>query len=559
MRNLLSIGMICFCLSFVSFAVRADDDDVSFEEDLPLVELHGYYRFRADLFDNFDLNQSDHNSNHGFPEPLTEYNDATRRGANTIAGANMRFRIDPTVNIHKNVRIFATIDMLDNLVLGSTPDSYPFPGDAGLGAFSQTQVPPASGVNSLKDSIQVKRIWGEIKTPLGVFRVGRMGSQWGMGLLANAGNKYDDDYGDSVDRVMFITGYPAWDLYVVPAMDWVNEGPTSARHETPQGQPFDLDQLDDANQYILAVVRKQSDEDIKKDLEKRGWALNGGMYNVFRKQVLAIESWSYDNEVRDSTWSKVEKDPSVIDPRNAELWVHDIWARLDVGRLAFIDKIKLEVEGVWLHGDIGSYEPNTGMISNPKPVEINQIGFVGDLEAGMFDQSLKVGFQVGYASGDMHSGFGVYPFYDSQKDDDDHDGKREINNFRFDPDYHVDLILWREIIGTVTDAIYFKPRVQYELVPGLGAKAAWIYSMAEKAHSTPSAGYGEKPLPNASNSLGLEMDVSLFYHADEGYDVDLEYGVLFPFDGMERRGPGRRYINGPDPAQTIQFRVTWHF
>ena len=53
-----------------------------------------------------------------------------------------------------------------------------------LTAFSQGQIPPSDGFNALKDSILVKRVWGEVMTPLGLLRFGRMGSQWGLGLLA---------------------------------------------------------------------------------------------------------------------------------------------------------------------------------------------------------------------------------------------------------------------------------------------------------------------------------------------------------------------------------------
>ena len=34
---------------------------------------------------------------------------------------------------------------------------------------------------------------------------------------------------------------------------------------------------------------------------------------------------------------------------------------------------------------------------------------------------------------------------------------RTVDNFRFHPDYHIDQILFREIIGTITDAIYIRP------------------------------------------------------------------------------------------------------
>ena len=40
---------------------------------------------------------------------------------NTQLGANMRFRLNPELHISDNLRVMSQIDMLDNLVLGSTP------------------------------------------------------------------------------------------------------------------------------------------------------------------------------------------------------------------------------------------------------------------------------------------------------------------------------------------------------------------------------------------------------------------------------------------------------
>ena len=55
----------------------------------------------------------------------------------TLAGANMRFRLEPTINISEDVRIMAQIDMLDNLILGSTPDGYPMSMYYPMVGFSQ--------------------------------------------------------------------------------------------------------------------------------------------------------------------------------------------------------------------------------------------------------------------------------------------------------------------------------------------------------------------------------------------------------------------------------------
>ena len=66
----------------------------------------------------------------------------------------------------------------------------------------------ASGLET--DSIALRRAWVEFKVPVGVMRVGRMPSNWGMGLLANDGNGHDDLFGDNqnyttYDRVLFAT------------------------------------------------------------------------------------------------------------------------------------------------------------------------------------------------------------------------------------------------------------------------------------------------------------------------------------------------------------------
>ena len=40
---------------------------------------------------------------------------------------------------------------------------------------------------------------------------------------------------------------------------------------------------------------------------------------------------------------------------------------------------------------------------------------------------------------------------------------RTVDNFRFHPDYRIDRILFREIIGTVTDAVYLRPHARATL------------------------------------------------------------------------------------------------
>jgi uncharacterized protein (TIGR04551 family) len=136
----------------------------------------------------------------------------------------------------------------------------------------------------------------------------------------------------------------------------------------------------------------------------------------------------------------------------------------------------------------------------------------------------------GYASGDPAPGFGAFPQPGEQPappgaldgPQANPPGDRTVDNFRFHPDFHIDQILFREIIGTVTDAIYLRPHARATLLRvGTGALefgAALIASWAVCPTSTPS---GQRP-------LGVELDPELRYASRDGFAATLDYGVLFP-------------------------------
>ena len=100
-----------------------------------------------------------------------------------------------------------------------------------------------------------------------------------------------------------------------------------------------------------------------------------------------------------------------------------------------------------------------------------------------------------------------------------------VDNFRFHPDYHVDLILWRELVGTITDALYVRPAVRLRPGGGFSAELALVYSRCLEATSAPG---GEAP-------LGVETDLVLRYRSPDGFVASLEYGVLLPLAGLDNR------------------------
>lgn len=503
-------------------ANRALEEEFRLEErrKLELLEFDGYFRIRPDLLYNFDLDRgADPGGQYLFPPPLI---DGVRPGNEepnqSLASADMRLRIEPTLNVSEDLQIKAQIDVFDNLVLGSTPE-----GGFGLSEripmnfFSRSQIPPEGQRNAPYDAIRVKRLWGEVMTPFGQLRAGRMGSHWGLGILANDGNCFDCDHGDTADRVMFVT--KVFDHYVVPIVDFVSEGPTTASAFDSYGQFFDREQLDDARQYILSIAKRDSDIEIARKLAANQNVINYGLYFIYRTQQY------------DAPRSALLGEEIGFVPRDAVVYIPDVWFKFVTGKL----RIELELVGVF--GSIGNSAPTPELATRPTEnaaLSLLQGGAVLQADYKILD-NLLAGVEVGFASGDKAPGMGNRPgrgpgapgSIDGQQFN-IAGGDLDITNFRFNRDYRVDLILWRNILNGVTDAIYVKPSVKYEVRDGLNLMANVIYSRAVYASSTPSAAPGRAGDPN----LGVEIDAGASYVTEDGFVATLWYGVLFPLPGL---------------------------
>jgi uncharacterized protein (TIGR04551 family) len=303
----------------------------------PVVQLHGYFRTRAELFQNLGLGRhgsvfQGNDPQYLAPLPLDQsYAPVFNPGVSvnkcgpagtqvcydeTESDANMRLRLDPEISISDNLRIVSEIFALDNVVLGSTPDAYamqpatqqttapaantvrppayqsvgynPY---APIGFLSSTQGPPTAGVNSLQNSINVQRVWGEYRTPVGQLLFGRMPGQWGLGILENSGDGLDSDYQTTLDRIMFVTGIKSMDLFVGGAWDYVSTGPTNATaYNLYGGQPYDVCNLCNVNEWAAFVAHKTNPEIQRLDLARGDLVVNGGLYTKFRSQDLDVQT-----------------------------------------------------------------------------------------------------------------------------------------------------------------------------------------------------------------------------------------------------------------------------
>jgi uncharacterized protein (TIGR04551 family) len=424
------------------------------------------------------------------------------------------------------------VDVLDNVVLGSTPETFIGGGlganpSAPLAAFSRTQLPPADGINALTNSIVVKRVWGEIGTPLGQIRVGRMPSHFGLGILANEGKGLDTNQGDSADRIMFATKIS--DFYIIPAYDWVAVGPTNATRLAPQAQPLPLEPRADVEQFILALLRRDKDQEIKEKLENDELVLNYGTYQVYRRQLLDVSSFWATGDPNQNTNAALASD---ILKRNAWAWIYSFWFKL------LWRKLSIEAEYAGIVGKINNSLLSGKFGDTDAPIDLLQQGAVITADYKLLRDALTISFLAAYASGDPAPGWGIRPFSNPTPKPGDWDGSQalsehRITNFRFDPAFYVDYIFWRQLVGQITDALIFRPGVQYNLTEGFGARLDVIYSRAIYSSSTPSA---SRPLLGLSPSgnLGVEGDIKVFYNSEDGFHAWLVYGLFFPLAGLNR-------------------------
>ncbi len=138
-----------------------------------------------------------------------------------------RLRLDLAIDYEEKVRLVTSIDALDGTLWGDngtfgTPPSpnsgtraaatNPNNAKPGVGYIGGDELDPDSyGYVLLENEpVKVRRLYGEVVTPYGAFRIGRQPSVEGMGLLVADGDGRPNRFGysnagDSVDRILFAT------------------------------------------------------------------------------------------------------------------------------------------------------------------------------------------------------------------------------------------------------------------------------------------------------------------------------------------------------------------
>jgi hypothetical protein len=187
-------------------------------------------------------------------------------------------------------------------------------------------------------------------------------------------------------------------------------------------------------------------------------------------------------------------------------------------------------------------------IDNPSPypgitlrdaVNGAPFGAVAVVEVNPLEQreTLSVRMEAGVASSDPAPGLplpaptafvGARPgdVFGSQLD-----GTKDtrMDAFRLHPLHRVDLILWRTLLGGVSEAAYGRVQSTWnpaqDVIPGLSLEGNVVYSHALDAGSA----------PGGVNPLGLEFDGAVVVPY-EAFSVRVDGGLLVPFGGLGARG-----------------------
>lgn len=336
----------------------------------PRFGIDGHYRVRWNVIGNPDVD-----------------GDKTETLPNHLDFIQHRLRLMPTIGL--NDKTFIKFDTLVGQTTRPCDTSlpvqkvHPGPCDGFWGANGVTILDRQAVDNFF--NFQFVSFYGEVTTPVGVIRVGRQPSHWGLGIFSNDGLQQQDfgdsHYGDNYDRFVFGTKPlgPDSDLVTALIYDRISAG-------TPQLGVPGMAQIQDPSKTIhegiLVMLYKTA-------------PLDFGVYQVLRAQ----------------------NDPF------SRIIATDVYGRLDIGLLygAF--------ETVWVYGKSRSlpYVDQADLSYQlGSKVKVAQWGWAAEMGLNFDWYDLKT--KIGNAQGDQNL------------TNDRPDAK--LTSFTFHPDYNVGLIMF---------------------------------------------------------------------------------------------------------------------
>ncbi len=436
------------------------------------------------------------------------------------------FRFTPEMSIG-GFRLIAQFDVARGILIGQSTEQVELSRD------SRTTNPSLFP----RGPFDLRWLYIDWTTPIGIIRAGQQPSHWGLGIVANDGNHTNvfGDYrmGDIAERIAFATrpGGRNSDLVLALAGDLTYRDRIAFLVEYPVANPWDprttrMLGRDWSWQAIASVFYQQHDCTQNCDRHRIG------VYAVYR---------SLTNRLGDFLRAFVSD-------------VHMAWDWPTPDGQA----------RVFARGELAVIVGQTSITQNQVYSEHAIVQFGGAVEAGVErDNHYRLSLEAGYASGDQNPADGAQ------------------RRFTFNPDHRIGLVLFPELIawqtarsasiasdlrilgigapgaellptsGGVTNAAYLYPTFIVNLQPWLDVRAGMVLAVASSDWVDPiqlqlsGNARNYRGGNSRARDLGLELDLGLMANRAIGNGVNVsggvQGGVLFPghaFDDAAGRGPG---------------------
>jgi len=472
-----------------------------------LIDINGSFRSRAELWKDVDMGLVP------VPNRWGVYPDISgERGVR--ATTDFRLRLDPVLHVGERARIHTRVDL--------------FSVQAGEGGYSESSmamldnwaIPSPGSIDSPLDSAYVRMLWGEMELfHLLTVRAGRLPAHWGLGILENDGSDVEVDGGDAVDGVELSAHLP-WGLWAALSFDFPLEGRAVQSAFAPWESGIDAGDFDDIIQWRFKVSMDLGDR-------ASGNYFSWGLYNRVRFQDFSsLGPLSPYEECQLYDWAP-QYGCTELYWRDAVVWTPDLYldaSAMVTPTLAFT--VKAEVAG--RYGTLSG----TRFVTEPSSRTLYGVG--GALRARIEGPRFKAGVEAGGASGDAESlAFGILdePIIGEPDSTPGSSGSAATNStltsFALNPNFVTDRILFRRVVGAVTNSFYVKPSASLTLIERgdttLAFNASALYAMAFVASATP----GE------ANPLGVEANAGLSARFGEHVLFSLDGAVLVPMEGIK--------------------------